>query len=101
LKWLVLFFTRPIRLSDLSALAARLKPSPRPDTSSGAAGDEEQERPRPRRAAGDARPSVPSSLLRPELEVAVTEQPIDTLPAELQEELVRAPGRRPEGKLDA
>lgn len=109
LQWLVLFFTRPIRLSDFSALASRLKPRPKADSapasaSASAAPIAAQPAPseparKPKARGADARPSVVSSLFHPELEIGVSEQPLDSLPAELQDELVRPKSGRLQGSL--
>ncbi len=110
LRWLVLFFTRPIRLSDFSAVANRLMPRPKsvpaptplpiadtvPMAASAAPIEVPRSRPaqvrQPIAARKDAGPSV-SAMLRPDLGIGVSEQPIDTLPAELRDELQRpSPG---------
>ena len=96
-KWLIFFFTRPIRFSDLSALASRMKPRPKvappPAPPSAAPIDVPSSIPAPVRerktARVDARPSVASSMFHPKLEIGVSEQPFDTLPAELRDELQR------------
>jgi hypothetical protein len=113
-RWLVFFFTRPIRLSDLSALAARLKPRPKPvstplplpaEIAAVAAAPIEvprsrpspsRERPKPRTDAG---PSAVSSIFHPQLEVGVSEQPLDTLPSDLRDELQRPSTGRLQGSL--
>jgi len=91
-RWVVLFFTRPIRLSDLKSFARPPKrrekavepPEPAPRA------DELKPAPPRRRTAApgpaSARPPV-ISLRAPALEVGgVSEQPLDSLPAELQSE---------------
>ena len=96
-QWLVFFFTRPIRYSDVSALASRMKPRPKaapsPVTPSAAPIEVQSSLPAPVRerktARRDARPSAAPSMFRPQLEIGVSEQPIDTLPAELRDELQR------------
>ncbi len=120
-RWLVLFFTRPIHLSDFSALAHRLKPKPRekaapepvvPTVIATVPSSEPIElrraRPSPVRAPGgvklatprkDAGPSVVPSMFHRELEIGVSEQPIDTLPAELRDELQRPSTGRLQGSL--
>ena len=108
-KWLVFFFTRPIRLSDLSAFVARIKPAPLPQpaplpalaTATTVPAQIEVLRPRPATTAParamasfDRPPARVASMLRPTLEVGVSEQPLDTLPADLRDELQRpATGR--------
>lgn len=92
-RWLVLFFTRPIHLSDFAVTwrlpRSKKKDDVEPDTVPGGA------LAKPRRSdpeAGAAR----TSRLPPDAvaaEVDVSEQPLDTLPADLQEELLREPSR--------
>jgi len=93
LRWLVLFFTRPIRLSDF--VPSRRRPDPRDadDVEPAAAGRERLARPLPvAPESGSARVSrLPAQTASVEIEVS--EQPLDTLPAELQEELLREPAR--------
>jgi hypothetical protein len=91
-RWVVLFFTRPIRLSDLTALARPLKQREKAAVVAKPAPVAEEAKappPRPRASAagpGSARPQV-VSLRAPALAVGgVSEQPLDTLPAELQNE---------------
>lgn len=99
-QWLVFFFTRPIRVSDLSALASRMKPRAKPAplaevaAAAPASIDTVPTMPAPTRARrvarADAGPSVVASMFRPQLETGVvSEQPLDTLPAELRDELQR------------
>src|SRR5450432_591768 len=106
-QWLVLFFSRPVRFSDVSALARRLRPRakadrlPAPDS---AAPIEAPPRPSSRAnerkaPAADTRPSIVSSMFHPELEIGVSEQPLDSLPAELQDELTRPSTGRLQGSL--
>ncbi len=98
-QWLVFFFTRPISVSDLSALAARMKPPAKPAplavvaATAPASIDTVPTMPAPApvrmMASFDARPSVPS-MFRPQLATGVvSEQPLDTLPADLRDELQR------------
>ncbi|MEP7138327.1 MAG: hypothetical protein ABI745_01795 [Caldimonas sp.] len=111
-QWLVFFFTRPIRLSDLSALAARMSPKrrraaePLPPAAASAAPIEV---PRARSTLPSERPALrvqakpkgAASMFRPELGIGVSEQPFDTLPAELRDELQRpGSGRIHEGLRD-
>jgi hypothetical protein len=91
-RWVVLFFTRPIALSDLTALARPLRRREKATVGAkpAAPADEVESRPsRPRSSTpgpGSAQPRV-ISLRAPALEVGgVSEQPLDTLPAELQSE---------------
>jgi hypothetical protein len=107
-QWLVLFFTKPIRFSDFAALAGRLKPrakaegraEPAPAATIDVA-------PMPlslarelkRAVAADTRPSGMSSMFHQELEIGVSEQPLDTLPAELRDELVRPSSGGLQGSL--
>ena len=96
-QWLVFFFTRPIRVSDLSALASRMKlrpeagPSPMPPSAELIEVQTTIPAPvRERQAARvDARRPVIPSMFRPQLEIGVSEQPLDTLPADLRDELQR------------
>lgn len=96
-QWLVFFFTRPIRFSDLSGLAGRMKPrtraAPAPMPPSATPIEVQSSIPAPVRerktARVDARASASPSMFRRELESGVSEQPIDTLPAELRDELQR------------
>lgn len=98
--WLVFFFTRPIRLSDLSALAARMSPKPRAKAEAmppEAPAEMPIEVPRARSVPSRERPApwaqtkaqTASSMLRPELGIGVSELPFDTLPAALRDELQR------------
>ena len=113
-RWLVLFFTRPIRLSDFALLAAWLKPRARPEPASAPAvvavapSAAATEVPRwkstlpPEEITASKRASAPmplAAMLQTELAIAVSEQPIDTLPAELREELQRPPTGRLQGSL--
>jgi hypothetical protein len=80
LRWIVLFFTRPIRLSDGPAMVRRLKARRKP----GLDEDDFAETRLVRRGDGAA----PDERWRDtHSEIVVTEQPLDTLPAELQDEL--------------
>jgi hypothetical protein len=94
-QWIVLFFTRPIRLSDVAALLRRVKPVGRKAAAADTIPAEPAANPKPRRPekAGEARATSPS-LLHTDLEVSVSEQPLDTLPAELQSELVDGAARQ-------
>ena len=88
LRWVVAFFTRPIHLSDLAALLRSLKPREKAKTGpTQGTPDDDAERPaRPRaQAAAGARPQA-TPIRDPALDVAVSEQPLDTLPADLQSE---------------
>ena len=106
-QWLVLFFSRPIRFSDVSALARRLKPRAKADrlaaAESAAPVDAAPKRsarvPERKAPAADTRPSIVSSMFHPELEIGVSEQPLDSLPAELRDELVRPSTGRLQGSL--
>ena len=88
-QWVVLFFTRPVRVSDLAALASPFKRREKPVKATAPPVIEVPEAPpsRPRVAApasGAHRPRA-VSLRAPPLEVGgVSEQPLDTLPADLQ-----------------
>ena len=96
-QWLVFFFTRPIRLSDLSSLASRMTPRakvvPLPEATSAEPIELKLAPPAPARKRqaprADVVPSAVLSVFRPVLEIGVSEQPIDTLPAELRDELRR------------
>jgi hypothetical protein len=90
---LVLFFTRPIRLSDFAPGRRRPDPPDADDVEPAAARRERPARPRP--VAPEARSDRVSGLpaQAASVEVEVSEQPLDTLPAELQEELLHEPGR--------
>jgi hypothetical protein len=96
-QWLVFFFTRPVHFSDLSMLASRMKPKAKAAPSPGAtasapivvaaaAPSTPRERQVPRAVVAS---SVVSSMFHPKLEIGVSEQPLDTLPAELRDELQR------------
>lgn len=90
-RWIVLFFTRPIHLSDLAALARPLKQREKAVKSldRAPAADEAEAPPSRPRAVGPGSASgrPPAVSLRdPALEVGVSEQPLDTLPADLQSE---------------
>jgi hypothetical protein len=97
-RWVVLFFTRPIHLSDVTAF---LRPLKRPEKAAvvEVKAAEEPVRaspPRPRPVASAvARPRV-VPLRDPALEVGVSEQPLDSLPAELQSEFDSAAKREAE-----
>lgn len=81
-SWVVMFFTRPVRLSDIAAVVRGLR----------------EKRSRLAAAATLASPIESRSRIRPEPSVArdrwvetdpavdVSEQPLDTLPAELRDE---------------
>jgi hypothetical protein len=88
LAWLVAFFTRPIRPADVSAVLRSLKPrlKARPRAPSAAPDDDRERtaRPRPSPAGGARAPAAP--IRDNTFDVAVSEQPLDTLPAELQSE---------------
>jgi hypothetical protein len=112
-QWLVFFFSRPIHFSDLSALARRFKPRPKADPTPAAAADmpvakqprvtspvkERKARGSDNPTGSDTRPSSVSSMFHPELEIGVSEQPLDSLPADLQDELVRPSTGRLQGSL--
>ena len=89
-RWIVLFFTRPIRFSDLAALARPLKQRettrepPDPMRAADAAEDRPSLPRAPAEGSASARPRTVS--LRDPLEVGISEQPLDTLPAELRSE---------------
>jgi len=87
LRWVVLFFTRPIHLSDIAAFLRPLKPRPKSSPVLVPAAVPDADRPPRPRAKGDgsARPQV-ASVRDPSLDTTVSEQPLDTLPAELQNE---------------
>jgi len=83
-RWLVVFFSRPIRLSDGAAILRLFKKRR-------AAAIEPEDK-------NDFRPTRPSSFRddpsrdhwpdrRPVAAIEISEQPLDTLPAELQDEL--------------
>lgn len=93
IRWLVLFFTRPIRLSDFAPARRRPDPQDADDVDPAAARRERLARPRPvAPEAGSERVSgLPVQAASVEIEVS--EQPLDTLPAELQEELLNEPAR--------
>ena len=106
---LVFFFSRPIHFSDLAAVARRFRPRPKADPEPvvvQVAGQPTTLPGRERKASGgdkptgsDTRPSIVSSMFRPELEIGVSEQPLDSLPAALQDELVRPGTGRLQGSL--
>ncbi len=107
-RWLVFFFSRPIHFSDLSALVRRLKSRAKADPTPAVATDAEQPpatlpgKERKARAGdnpsgSDTRPSIVSSMFRPDLAIGVSEQPLDSLPADLQDELVRPSTGRLQG----
>jgi hypothetical protein len=87
-RWLVFFFTRPIRLSDFASILRRREPKEEDDDESTPVSRERMARPRqvePGTASArvSGLPEHPASI-----EIEVSEQPLDTLPAELQEELL-------------
>ena len=95
-QWLVFFFTRPVHFSDLSTFASRMKPkaktAPAPDVAAVpiVATSPTRSVPRERKVPGTGTASAAvSSMFHPELEIGVSEQPLDTLPAELRDELQR------------
>jgi hypothetical protein len=100
-RWVVLFFTRPIQLSDLAAFMRPLKRRDKTATAIAAAPDDDDDtpasRPRTRTPVSAAVRLRGVPLRDPALDVGVSEQPLDTLPAELQSEF-RSSGR---GTLDA
>jgi len=98
-RWVVLFFTRPIHLSDVTAL---LRPLKRPEKAAVVEAKPVEEavsappaRPRPVAPSVAARPRL-VALRDPALEVGVSEQPLDTLSAELQSEFDTAAKREAE-----
>jgi hypothetical protein len=100
-RWVALFFTRPIQVSDLAAFVRSLKRRDKPATAIAAAPADEDDlaasRPRTRTPVSAAARLRGFPLRDPALDVGVSEQPLDTLPAELQSEF-RSSGR---GRLDA
>jgi hypothetical protein len=89
-RWIVLFFTRPIRLADLKATAGAFKPRPKSATLPVAEAEEPA-----RRSPSGPRATTAAAVVRDAAaDLAVSEQPLDTLPAELQSEFgisARAP----------
>ena len=87
LGWVIAFFTRPIRLSDLSAVMRSLKPRAKAASEAEqGSGSAREHAAQPRsQAAGGPRPQV-AMVRDTSLDVAVSEAPLDTLPAELQSE---------------
>ncbi len=91
-RWVVLFFTRPIHVSDLTAFARPLKRRAKPATAvaaAAAAADDDAapvSRPRTRAPVSAAVRLRGVPLRDPALDVGISEQPLDTLPAELQSE---------------
>jgi len=86
-RWVVLFFTRPVHLSDVKGWLR-----PRRNEAAEVAVKAVEElasippvRPHPPFRTSAA-PPRPLALRDPALEVGVSEQPLDTLPAELQSE---------------
>jgi hypothetical protein len=89
LRWVVAFFTRPIHLSDVAALLRPLKRPAKqgPAVAKAAPVDDDADRPVRPRAKPSGAPRPPVAPVRdPALDVAVSEQPLDTLPADLQSE---------------
>ena len=88
-RWVVAFFTKPVRLSDIRSALQRLRERRRqaaPETQSDFPGI----RPAPVSAAAEL--TAPSS----EDKVEISEQPFHTLPADLQDEFTAAHRRQPE-----
>ena len=88
-QWVVLFFTRPVRVSDSGRARAPVQAPRKAGRSDCSAGDRGSRgaavaATRRRAGIGRSRPRVVSLRAQP-LEVGgVSEQPLDTLPAELQ-----------------
>jgi len=88
-RWVVAFFTKPVRISDIRSALQRLRERRRhaaPETQS----DFPRIRPTPDAEAAEL--TVPSS----EDKVEISEQPFHTLPADLQDEFSAAHRRQPE-----
>ena len=98
LRWVVAFFTRPIHLSDLKTIGRVLKPRPRVKVQVEAivaAPAVVAERPaRPRPKADAVRAKIPPAH-RASFDVAVSDVPLDTLPADLQSEFGHSTGPAP------
>ena len=96
--WVVLFFTRPVHWSDAKAVLGRLEPRGRRGAAVVATAMPDEPPARP------ARPAVQKQAARAAVAVpafdysaqdmAVSEQPLDSLPAELQMELASMTGGR-------
>lgn len=87
-RWVVLFFRRPVRLADFAVILRLFRTYPKNSAETGAVLREHAAEPLrklPEKAA--TRGSLPP-VHQPPLGVDVSEQPLDTLPAELQEELL-------------
>lgn len=102
LHWVVLFFTRPVHWSDAKAVLGRLEPRARGRAAAAAAAMLDEPVARPARPAmqTSAAQAAAASLHYSAQDIAVSEQPLDTLPAELQLELANmsaghAPDRSP------
>ena len=98
--WVVLFFTRPVHWSDAKAVLGRFEPRARRKAAADAMRDEPVARPARPVVQMSAAQAVVASLDYSAQDMAVSEQPLDTLPAELQLELAsmtagRAPDRSP------
>ena len=87
LRWVVLFFTRPVHWSDAKAVLGRLEPRARGRAAAAAMLDEPVARPARPAVQKRAAQAVVASLDYSAQDMAVSEQPLDTLPAELQLEL--------------
>jgi hypothetical protein len=89
-RWVVLFFSRPVRLADGVAFVRRLRPGPKPAPSD----EDSNAPPRPalvKKSLGETDQDRWRDL---DPAVQVSEESLDTLPVELQEELTRAIGER-------
>lgn len=88
LRWIVLFFTRPIHIADVKSFLRALKPRPKPAAVAAAEPDKPAERrpSRPRPAGSDAARPAGVAARDTSMDVAISEQPLDTLPADLQSE---------------
>ena len=90
-RWLVIFFTKPIHLADLFAFLrsrrkAAVPPSREPETET--VRRRAPEKPRPAAAGPEVRVAWPALDSKPGMDVS--EQPMDTLPGDLRDELLRA-----------
>ena len=103
-RWVVLFFTRPIHFSDVGNFVRKLKQRRRDAAAAAAVAATTVALARPKRRA-EAPDSLPAkararaasgairaapATLRDKLDVGVSEEPADTLPADLRDELFGA-----------
>lgn len=88
LRWVVFFFRRPVRLADFAVLLRLFRSHPKGSAETSAEPREPAPEPLRKLPGKAATPGRLPAVSEPPLGVDVSEQPLDTLPAELQVELL-------------